>query len=46
MQGGGFSETDRVKKALDLGAARYIRKPYTFDKLARAVRDALDSMIS
>ncbi len=42
----GFSETDRVKKALDLGAARYIRKPYTFDKLARAVRDALDSMIS
>ncbi len=42
----GFSETDRVKRAIELGAGRYIRKPYTFEGLARAVREELDARMS
>jgi PAS domain S-box-containing protein len=38
----GFSESDRVKKALKLGAGAYIKKPYTMKKLATAVRKELD----
>jgi len=38
----GFSETDRVKRALALGVGSYIRKPYTLNDLARAVRTELD----
>jgi PAS domain S-box-containing protein len=38
----GFSETDRVKQALVLGAGAYIRKPYSLGDLARAVRKELD----
>ena len=37
----GFSETDRVKEALSLGAGQYIRKPYTLEKLALAVKKEL-----
>jgi DNA-binding NarL/FixJ family response regulator len=37
----GFSETERVRKAQELGAGAYIRKPYTIEKIAAAVRDAL-----
>ena len=37
----GFSETDRVRKAQKLGAGLYIRKPYSLEKLAIAVRDEL-----
>jgi signal transduction histidine kinase/ActR/RegA family two-component response regulator len=37
----GYSETDRVRKAQELGAGKYIRKPYTMEKIATAVREAL-----
>ena len=38
----GFSETDRIKQALRLGAFRYLKKPYSIDKFGVAVREALD----
>lgn len=38
----GFSETNRVRKALSMGAGSYIRKPYTREILAQAVRVELD----
>jgi CheY-like chemotaxis protein len=38
----GFSETDRVRRALDLGAAAYLKKPFTLPNLARAVKQALE----
>ena len=38
----GFSETDRVREALHLGAGTYIKKPYVLKELARAVRHELD----
>ena len=38
----GFSETDRVREALRLGAGTYIRKPYVLKELAKAVRRELD----
>lgn len=37
----GFSETDRVSRALALGASRYLRKPYSMIDLAKAAKDAL-----
>ena len=37
----GFSETDEVKKAQQLGAGKYIKKPYTLEKIGVAVRDEL-----
>jgi len=38
----GFSETDRVKEAQRLGAGKYIRKPYTMEKIGMAVREELE----
>jgi len=38
----GFSETDRVKQAIGLGAGGYIRKPYGLKDLAKAVRSELN----
>jgi signal transduction histidine kinase len=38
----GFSESERVKEAQRLGAGEYIKKPYTLDKVARAIRAELD----
>ena len=38
----GFSESDRVKTAKDLGAGAYVRKPYIIEKLGLAVREELD----
>jgi len=38
----GFSETDRVKAARDLGAGAYIKKPYVMEKLGLAVKQAFD----
>jgi PAS domain S-box-containing protein len=38
----GFSETDRVKTAINLGVGSYIRKPYALVDLAKAVRTELD----
>ena len=37
----GFSETDRVKAAQRLGAEKYIKKPYTLEKIGLAVKEAL-----
>jgi DNA-binding NarL/FixJ family response regulator len=33
----GFSESDRVKEALRLGAGIYIKKPYTMERIGMAV---------
>jgi CheY-like chemotaxis protein len=38
----GFSESDRVRETINLGAGTYIRKPYALGDLARAVRTELD----
>jgi CheY-like chemotaxis protein len=38
----GYSETNRVKQALELGVGVYLRKPYTLKKLALAVRRELN----
>lgn len=37
----GFSESDRVRKAQDLGAGAYVKKPYRLETLARAIKQAL-----
>jgi PAS domain S-box-containing protein len=39
----GFSESRDVHAALQIGARTFIKKPYTADQLAEAVRTALDS---
>jgi PAS domain S-box-containing protein len=38
----GYAETDRVKEAERLGVGKYIRKPYTLQKLGRTIRELLD----
>lgn len=38
-----FSETERVKKARELGAGAYLKKPFTLEKLGRAVKTAFES---
>jgi two-component system, cell cycle sensor histidine kinase and response regulator CckA len=38
----GFSESERVRTAQQLGAGSYIRKPYTMEKFGVAVRRELD----
>ena len=38
----GFSETEHVKETLKLGAGAYIKKPYSFEKIGRAIRAELD----
>ena len=38
----GYSESDRVKGALNLGAGAYVKKPYMLHDVARAVREELD----
>jgi YesN/AraC family two-component response regulator len=38
----GFSETDRVRRAMGLGVGAYLRKPYSLNDLARAVRSELN----
>ncbi|HAJ27257.1 MAG TPA: hypothetical protein DCG53_08450, partial [Syntrophus sp. (in: bacteria)] len=40
----GFSETDRVKKALEIGAGSFVRKPYILEKIGLAVRAELDKL--
>ena len=37
----GFSETERVKEAERLGAGKYIKKPYTIEKIGLAVKEEL-----
>jgi len=38
----GFSETVRVKKAQELGAGSYVRKPYILEKIGLSIRRELD----
>lgn len=38
----GFSMTDRIKQAMQLGAGQCLLKPYEHEELARAVRKELD----
>ncbi len=38
----GFSGTDRVKEAQELGVGSYVKKPYTIEKIGSAVRAELD----
>ncbi|PKN20269.1 MAG: hypothetical protein CVU71_00270 [Deltaproteobacteria bacterium HGW-Deltaproteobacteria-6] len=38
----GFSETVRVRKAQQLGAGAYVKKPYVMEKIGVAIRDELD----
>ena len=42
----GFSATERVQEMQRLGAGTYVRKPYTVDTLARALREQLDKPFS
>ncbi len=38
----GFSETDRVKEAQNLGAGVYVKKPYMLEKIGMAVKKELE----
>jgi two-component system cell cycle sensor histidine kinase/response regulator CckA len=38
----GFSETDRIRKAQELGAGAFVRKPYILENIGLAVRSELD----
>jgi len=38
----GYSETERVSKAQELGAGTYVRKPYVMEKIGTAIRRELD----
>jgi len=38
----GFSETERVRQALDLGAGAFVKKPYALEKIGQVVRRELD----
>jgi PAS domain S-box-containing protein len=42
----GFAETSRVRKALELGAGTYIKKPYSLKEIGVAVRYELDRKAS
>jgi len=37
----GYSESIRVKEALELGAGTYVKKPYLLEKIGRAIRTEL-----
>ena len=39
----GYSETQRVQQAQRLGAGPYIKKPYTIEKIGRAIKSLLQS---
>ena len=39
----GFSETERIREVLRLGASIYLKKPYTIEKIGTAVRSVLDA---
>jgi len=38
----GFSETNRVRKAQELGSGAYVKKPYLMETIGRAIRDELN----
>jgi CheY-like chemotaxis protein len=37
----GYAETDRVKQAQQLGADQYVKKPFTLETLAVAIKNEL-----
>ncbi|MCP5052496.1 MAG: response regulator, partial [bacterium] len=37
----GFTETERVKEVLQLGASEFVKKPYTLDAIGKAVKNIL-----
>lgn len=37
----GYSETERIKKTIELGAGQYVPKPYTIETIGRALREEL-----
>jgi len=37
----GYSESDRVKEAQNMGAGAYVKKPYSFEKIGMAVKGEL-----
>ena len=39
----GYSDTERVKEALRIGAVSYIKKPYLLQKIGVAIKEALTS---
>lgn len=41
----GFSETERVRQALDLGAGGFVKKPYVLEKIGLLVRRELDKCL-
>jgi PAS domain S-box-containing protein len=38
----GFAETERARKALELGAGSYVQKPFIMEKICQAIRRELD----
>lgn len=42
----GYSESERVQEVLNLGAAVFVKKPYSMDTLANAIRKALDKPLA
>jgi len=40
----GFSETGRVRKAQEMGAGSFVRKPYILEKIGLAARRELDKL--
>ncbi len=38
----GFSETDRIREAQRLGAGKYVKKPYTMEKIGLAAKEELE----
>ncbi len=41
----GFSETDRVREVQRLGAGKYVKKPYTIEKIGTAVKAELQRKV-
>lgn len=41
----GFSATDRIQEALQLGAGQFVRKPYTRQSLCKAIREELNKQM-
>jgi signal transduction histidine kinase/CheY-like chemotaxis protein len=42
----GYSETERIKKAIELGVSSYLRKPYTLEEIATAIHRELTGLVS
>ena len=42
----GYSKTDRLMAALEMGACRYVKKPYTVELIGRAIKEELTDFAS